>query len=248
MTELDNKQPSKATDPKQYDRPETNWLVRGAENSPSRRYLRESLEQFVPEDAVQGQRVVDIGSGTGYLFKWLKQKGAVEIHGFDPSLRNVEKSKQDYPFAESYLSTLESFAEAVDQKYNTAFAVMVIEHIENLHDAFHNIHTLLVTGGTLVLVVGDKDDELSSEVGSGKHIVSAETVRQLPNEVVEVRVERRLGSGVTSVVYDILRPLTLVRETAKEAGFKLVAEKPIMSRLPSKMDKPIFHMMRFVHS
>lgn len=236
----------KATDPKQYDSPEAQWGVRGAEDSPSRRYLRESLDSFVGTDMIQGKKILDIGSGTGHLFTWLREKGARDIQGIDPSEENIRTSREKYPWATSHLSALEEFAETNTEQFDTAFAVMVIEHIEDLRNAFQEISQLLTDDGRLILVIGDKDDELSSETGPGKHIIMAEIVRHLPDGAIEVKIERNLGGGVTSTLYDILRPIDLVRETAQAAGFSLIEEKPIMSKSPSKSERPIFHMLSFI--
>lgn len=236
----------KATDPKQYDLPETQWHLRGAEDSPSRKYLRESLDSFVEIDAIKDKKILDIGSGTGHLFNWLKEKGAGDIQGIDPSEANIKTSTEKYPWATSHLSTLKKFSETTKEKFDTAFAVMVIEHIEDLQVAFQEISQLLADNGKLILVMGDKDDELSSETGQGKHIVMAEIVRQLADGAIEVKIERNLGGGVTSTIFDILRPVESVRESANVAGFELIVEKPIMNKSASKSGKPICHMLSFI--
>ncbi len=236
----------KATNPKQYDSPETQWHLRGAEDSLSRKYLRESLDSFVEVDAIKDKKILDIGSGTGHLFNWLKEKGAIDIHGIDPSVANIKISQEKYPWAASHLSTLEEFSKTNEQKFDTAFAVLVIEHIKNLQKAFQEMHSLLADNGKLILVMGDKDDELSSETGIGKHIISAEIVQHLADGAVEVKVERNLGGGVTSTVYDILRPIESVRESAMAAGFDLIAEQPIMNKVASKSSKPMCHMLAFM--
>lgn len=188
--------------------------------------------------------MIDIGSGTGYLFKWLKERGARDISGIDPAETNIKTSTESYPWATSHLASLEEFA-GREEKYDTALAVMVLEHFEDLASAFNQMNRLLVEDGKLVVVIGDKDDELSTEAGQGKHIVSAEIVHEFADGAVEVRVERRLGSGNTSVIFDILRSVDLVCEYAHSAGFELVKKEPIMSKLPSQEGRPIFHMLMF---
>ncbi len=109
-----------ATDPHQYDSPELDWRIGGAENDASRVYFREALDSIVTPDILQEKRVLDIGSGTGQLFNWLRSKGVSEVVGIDPSLRNIETSTKMYPWATSLEATLEEFASKNSKKFDVA--------------------------------------------------------------------------------------------------------------------------------
>ena len=232
---------SDATDPRQYNLPRTQWSLRGAEDAPSRKDLRKALDAFVSADMLRGKDVIDMGSGTGHLFNWLQTRGTASVTGFDPSEVNVRISREKYPWAASYVATLQEFAKTSEEKFDTAFAVMVLEHIENLDDAFQQVKSLLRDNGMLILVIGDNENELLSEKGEGRHIVRADIVRHLPDGAIEVVVERRLREGVSSVIYDILRPLALIRDSATVAGFTLVSEQPVLDQSPA----PMYHMLSF---
>src|SRR5665213_289748 len=91
----------RATDPHQYDSPELDWRSSGAEKSSSRSYFREQIDSVVEPGFLEGKRVLDIGSGVGQLFNWLKSNGASEVVGIDPSIKNIENTTKTYPWVSS---------------------------------------------------------------------------------------------------------------------------------------------------
>ncbi len=119
-----------------------------------------SLIQSFPSIHYKVSGVLDIGSGVGQLFNWLKNKGAIEIVGIDPSERNIRTSKEMYPWVLSIQATLHEFASHEQEKFDTAFAVLVFEHIEDLGEAFRDIHSLLKDDGEFYLIIADKDFNL----------------------------------------------------------------------------------------
>src|SRR5581483_7259100 len=84
-----------ATDPLQYDSPDLDWTIDGDPNSWSRIFFRNHLKPYL--ENLSGKSVLDIGSGVGHLFPMLKEFGAKDIEGLEPSKRNVGRSNQLYP-------------------------------------------------------------------------------------------------------------------------------------------------------
>lgn len=220
---------SRATDPGQYDLPELDWRIGGAEDRPSRKWFREFLDDSIPLGSLQGKRIIDIGSGVGQLFNWLKAHGAVEVVGIDPAIRNVKTSTELYPWATSIQGTLHEFVSSNSKKFDMAFAVMVFEHIQDLRGAFGDVRSLLAENGQFCLIISDKDFNITENRElRGKNFVNVEIVKDFGDGSVEAKTIRNEGEGYQTVLHDIFRPLEHVRDAAKENGFTLMLEQPIM--------------------
>ena len=232
----------KATNPEQYDSPEMNWQILGAEEA--RQYFRDELDVFVESGLLEGKKVLDIGSGTGQLFNWLKQKGASSVTGIDPATKNIAISTEKYPWATSIVATLSDFAKNSTETFDLAIAILVFEHIQDLNTAFRDVNRLLENKGRFYLFICDKDFSLSNdkELRSAR-TESAEIVKDLGDGAVEVKTIRDLVDGSQSVMYDIFRPLESVKLAAKTSGFKLLAEKPLMS--PTSVPVPMMYVLGF---
>jgi SAM-dependent methyltransferase len=225
--------PMKATDPRQYDSPQLDWREMGEEYSPSRVWFREILEDLSRGDSFTNARVLDIGSGIGQLFNWLTQKGAAYVTGIDPSERNIETSKTLYPWAESIQTTLQDFNAA--ERYDSAIAIMVFEHISDMHAAFGKINELLKDTGIFYLIIGDKDYHTSPR----EEVIEFEIIQTLPRDAVETRTIYKEENGKQAPIYDIFRPVETVIESASDAGFSL------MQHILVPPERPICHALKF---
>jgi 2-polyprenyl-3-methyl-5-hydroxy-6-metoxy-1,4-benzoquinol methylase len=238
-----------ATDPHQYDSPELDWRISGAEDRAFRVYSREQLDTVISPNALKGKRALDIGSGVGQLFNWLKNKGAVEIVGIDPSIRNVKTTKEKYPWVTSVQSTLHEFASKSSEKFNTAFAILVFEHIEDLGEAFRDIHSLLNDGGAFYLMIADKEYNLIRDKNiRGAKFVSFEIMRELDNGVIETKTIRDDGESGTTALYDLLRPIEQVYKAAQENGFEITHTQPVLGPytvLPAERKYTICNLIVF---
>lgn len=231
-----------ATNPNQYDSPEINWQLLGAEGA--RKYFRDELDFFIEPHSLKDKRVLDIGSGVGHLFGWLKDKGVSSVTGIDPSSKNIEYSKEKYPWARSIVSTFEDFAKS-KERFDVAIAILVFEHIQDLNSAFHDVNNILETGGKFYLIIGDKNYHLSNDKNiRANHHISAEIIKELGDGAVETKTIRDLGNDIQSVMYDIFRPIGKVREAAKINGFKLINEKMLMT--PTSVSVPMLYILDFL--
>lgn len=101
---------------------------------------------------VEGNRVLDIGCGNGYLLGILAQEGR-ETFGIEPNKRLVDLAKSVNP----KLNVLEGIAEDVDtlldKKMDSIIMVDVLEHMEDDETQVRRIHNRLNVMGQLVLVV-----------------------------------------------------------------------------------------------
>lgn len=242
----------KATNPLQYDSPELDWRIGGAEDRTSRKYFREELETTVSPSFLQDKRVIDIGSGVGQLFNWLKNHGATEVVGIDPSRRNTETSLQTYPWATSVNTTLQEYAAKGSEKFDSAFALLVFEHIHDLESAFQDVASLLNENGEFYLIITDKDYNVANNKElRGKNFIKVEILQDLGEGAVEARTFRDEGDKGQTVLYDIFRPLEQVREAAKSNGFKLIKERPLLGPYntpPAERTFVICHLLVFKKS
>jgi len=229
---------SKATNPLQYDSDILDWEKEGLKDSPTRLFFQEYLEKYLD---VRGKTVLDIGSGMGQLFPLLKQLGASEIQGIEPSHHNAEISKKLYPDVPIYQGTLANAP--VSRLFDAVTTVMVFEHIEDISSAFKKIGTMLASHGVLYLIVGDKQYHITPRYGYKLKVVD------IGNDAVVMETTRPLG-----VMYDILRPLNHYLETAQKNLFSLenhVELKPTEAFMNSEpkyrafAGNPICHLLIF---
>jgi ubiquinone/menaquinone biosynthesis C-methylase UbiE len=239
----------KATNPHQYDSPELDWHSSGGEKSSSRSYLREQIETTLEQDFLKGKHVLDIGSGVGQLFNWLKEKGAAGIVGVDPSVRNIETTKEKYPWAESVEATLHEYAKIAAAKFDAAFGIYVFEHILDLDEAFEDIASVLKKDGKFYLVIGDKEYNLSSDMDArGSRFVSVKVLQEFADGTVETEIHRKNEAFEPITMYDVFRPMELVRQAAKANGFDIEIEKPILgpqSKPPEERKHTMCHLFVF---
>ncbi len=233
---------SSADDPAQYDSPEMNWQVLGAEKN--REYFRGLLDSFIPAGSLAGKRVLDIGSGVGHLFPWLRDRGAVAVVGIDPAKSNIAFSKENYPWATSKLSTLQDFANERAGKFDVAICILAFEHMVDLNLAFRSVYNLLEHGGVFYLATTDKNYHSSNDKElRNQGFVSVEIVKDSGGGAIETKTTRDLGDGQRSVMYDILRPTDLLLGAAKNSGLSFVTEKTVLS--PTVNPVPMLHLFSF---
>lgn len=231
----------KATNPKHYDSSEINWREIGSVDSPSRQFFSSYLKKALGD--LTGKTVLDIGSGTGQLSELLKELGAEQITGIEPSSKSVAISKEKYPDVTVFEGTL---AEAnFSLEFDVGIIVMVFEHIENLGGAFRKISSLIKPGGMFFTIVADK-----TTFTTPRHDYEI-TAEELNGEAAVLRTRRPSGYGTT---YDIVRPIEHFVETAQTNGFQLERHTPMLpteeliQQAPKYKlfkDRPLTHLLVF---
>ncbi len=205
----------RATDAQQYDLPDLDWRITGDVNDSSRLFFRNFLKQDLED--LKGKRVLDIGSGVGQLFPMLKEFGASDIVGLEPSKRSVEYSQGLYPDVVIQEGTLETFCS--DKVFDVAICIMAFEHIFDIQAAFSRIAQLLKAGGNFYLMIGDKDFHAQDHYFKSRNFMVTVDVQELGDGVIATKT-----IYPTAVIYDIFRPLESVIAAAKEAGFALTKQ------------------------
>src|SRR3990167_3473733 len=143
---------NRATDPFQYDLKETGWENEGVGlESPTRAHFWEYLKVYAK--SWRGKKVLDVGSGIGWLINEVNKLGAIEAVGIEPSIKNVKLSKKYYPDTRTVNCRLEDFREK--GKYDVIVGVMSFGHVADLDNAFEKVSDLLTPKGELVIIVPD---------------------------------------------------------------------------------------------
>lgn len=96
--------------------------------------------------------VLDIGCGTGEYLAYLKEKG-YRCTGVEPSLRAREQAIRHYS-----LNVLPDISNIPSQEQFVVVSLWhVLEHVHNPRKELGCIHSLLRTGGVLILAVPDRE-------------------------------------------------------------------------------------------
>ena len=204
---------ARATDPRQYDRPELDWTRQGAPDSASSRAYQVALRE-----ALAGVRVtaaVDIGCGLGPLEPLLRELGAQRVVGIEPSAQSAAIARRSHPAMEVIESPLETVT--LDGGFDLAVAVMSFEHQPDLAAAFRNVSRLLVSGGRFALITGDPDFHRTPHLG-----LSVDA-RYLPDGSIAVATSYPFGT-----IHDLVRSPEQIVTAATGAGFVVERRIPLM--------------------
>lgn len=205
--------PARATDPRQYDRPELDWSRQGAPDSASSRAYQDALRE-----ALAGVRVtaaVDIGCGLGPLEPLLREFGARRVVGIEPSARSAAIARRSHPGMEVIESTLEDATPGGG--FDLGVAVMSFEHQRDLPAAFRIVSQLLVPGGRFALIAGDPEFHRTPHLGLPVE------ARELPDGSLAVATTYPFGT-----IHDLVRSPEQILAAASVAGFAVERHVPLL--------------------
>lgn len=147
-------------------------------------YERSYLQYFAPSDedernlvallgwveqtcALHGQRVLDVGSGSGKLVRFLRHRG-VDAYGLEPAEPLYSRFLASDPFFVH--QTIEDYAAGSSGKeFGVIFACDVIEHLERPDLFLRDASRLLRPGGTLIVSTPDVGSVFARVCGKHWH-------------------------------------------------------------------------------
>ncbi len=229
----------RATDPQQYDKEVIYWERERETQSPWMNFYKQYI--LPSAEDIKDAKILDIGSGTGWLLEEVRSKGATKVIGIEPSESNVQIARKQYPNVQTLLSSLEDYKDT--DTYDYIFALMSFLHIADVPRSMKKVASLLSHKGSLRMIVPDFDYAKAPRFGYGLEVES------LTDSEYVVRTER---PTVTTV--DVVRKVEVYTTAATETG--LVLEKSV-SVLPTNdllekkpqyeqfNDKPIAQMLWF---
>jgi SAM-dependent methyltransferase len=163
------------------------------------------LVQVVSGLASPGDRLLEIGCGTGYVLRALAEQCRLEVTGSELFGEALEHARRRVPGAE--LVELDARQMPYEGEFDVAGAFDVIEHIDDDSGVLRGLHQALKPGGSLVVTV-PQHPGLWSDADEHAHHVRRYRRREL--------VERVEAAGfevlrTTSFVMSLLPLMALAR-------------------------------------
>jgi 2-polyprenyl-3-methyl-5-hydroxy-6-metoxy-1,4-benzoquinol methylase len=112
-----------------------------------------------------GEKIADIGCGTGFLLYWLARKPGVRLVGVDASEGQVELARRAVPRAEIVHDDALAFLRGKRETFGGVFCLDMLEHLETDQQCFQllqDIHQSLKPGGFFVCRVPNAAHVLGS--------------------------------------------------------------------------------------
>lgn len=117
------------------------------------------VQMLTPQE---GERILDVGCGTGYLTNLIASSGAF-VTGMDNSVDMIAKAKNAYPHLPFKVASVTGFK--FDESFDALFSNAVLHWVTEKEKAIQCMYNNLKPGGRLVLEMGGK--------GNVEKIVSA---------------------------------------------------------------------------
>ena len=114
------------------------------------KYGEDLVDMLAPK---AGERILDLGCGTGYLTNIIAASGA-EVVGIDNSLEMIEKASQEYPKIEFRIMSATEFH--FDESFDAIFSNAVLHWVLDKEKAIDCMYRNLKRSGRLVFEMGGK--------------------------------------------------------------------------------------------
>ena len=102
-------------------------------------------------DPKAGERVLDVGCGTGHLTAQIAERGA-EATGLDSSTSMIAQARQNFPKLKFVLADVRNFK--MEEKFDAVFSNAALHWVREAEDAVRSMSTALKPGGRFVMEMG----------------------------------------------------------------------------------------------
>jgi SAM-dependent methyltransferase len=179
--------------------------------------------------SVAGQRVLDVGSGSGKLVRFLGERGAI-ARGIEPAVPIFERFLAgDENFA---CITLEELAATESGRFGMVFACDVLEHVPRPDDFLETLAALLEPDGVLIVSTPDVDSLVARLAGRHWHHYNRYHLSYLSRQSLRALAEPRGLEELACVHLPRVRSARYLLEYL--AGFGLGARR---LRLPEGLQR-----------
>lgn len=114
------------------------------------KYGEHLVQLLTPQE---GERILDVGCGTGYLTNLIASSGAV-VTGMDMSVDMIAKAKNQYPHLTFQVASVTDFK--FKEPFDAIFSNAVLHWVTDKEKAIRCMYKTLKPGGRLVLEMGGK--------------------------------------------------------------------------------------------
>jgi trans-aconitate 2-methyltransferase len=108
------------------------------------------VQMLTPQE---GERILDVGCGTGYLTNLIAASGAM-VTGMDSSVDMIAKAKNEYPHLPFKVASVTGFQ--FEETFDALFSNAVLHWVTEKEKAIACMYNNLKPGGRLVLEMGGK--------------------------------------------------------------------------------------------
>jgi SAM-dependent methyltransferase len=196
------------------------------------------IVQLARERVAPGQRMLEIGCGTGYVLRALARDCGLRVTGAELHASGLAHARRRVPEAD--FAALDARAMPYEQAFDAAGAFDVLEHIDDDVGALRGLHRALRPGGHLLVTVPQHPWLWSEEDVRARH------VRRYTRRLLVAHVERA-GFAVVRVTSFVTAPLPLMalsrlrgrrREARRERDplAQLVPPRPLNALLELLLD------------
>ncbi len=113
-------------------------------------------------DVKPGERILDLGCGTGHLTNKIREHGA-DVTGIDASKEMIAKAKEGFPGIDFMVADAADFH--FDEPFDAVFSNAVLHWVHKADEAIKCVYNSLTPGGRFVAEMGGK--------GNNAHIMAA---------------------------------------------------------------------------
>lgn len=175
-----------------------------------------AIRAMLPDPA--GKRVADLGCGFGWVSRWMRERGAAAVVGFDLSQNMIARAKADTadPAIDYRIADIETLT-LPEAAFDLIYSALTFHYVADFGRLIRMIHEALMPGGDLVFTI----EHPVYMAAAHPHWISDEDGRKTwPVNGYSVEGERRTDWFVPSVV-KYHRTLGTTLNTLIETGFEL---------------------------